>query len=143
MYSFGRVSSTREASRESKNCSPLKKLWEDLLTRPENLLFNNYRFVTAFYSLSVISVAWCRKAYQTFIPNGDRIPHPCGDDHVWGGVGHYRPGGGGQRNPFGEDFAANSLVSSSLFIVQSTLVISKSKGPSKTLRDICTSTSDF
>ena len=62
-------------------------------------------------------MAWCRKAYQTFIPNGDRIPHPCGDDHVWGGVGHYQPGGGGQRNPFGEDFAANSLVSLALFIV--------------------------
>lgn len=68
------------------------------------------RFVAAFYSLSVISVVWCRKAYQAFIPNGDRIPHPCGDDHVWGGVGHYRPGGGGPRNPFGVDFEANSMV---------------------------------
>lgn len=66
------------------------------------------RFALVYYSLSVISVVRCRKAYQALIPNGDRIPHPCGDDQIWGGVGHYRPGGGGARNPFGIDFAANS-----------------------------------
>lgn len=43
------------------------------------------------------------------IPNGDRIPHPCGNDQLWGGVGHYRSGGGGPRNPFGIDFADNDL----------------------------------
>lgn len=51
----------------------------------------------------------CRKAYQTLIPNVDRIPHPCDDDLVWAGVGHYRPSGGGPRNPFGIDFEANSM----------------------------------
>ena len=53
----------------------------------------------------------CRKSYQKLIPNGDRIPHPCGDDQMWGAVGHYRAGGGGPRNQFGIDFATNSLVS--------------------------------
>ena len=52
----------------------------------------------------------CYKSYQKLIPNGDRIPHPCGDRQMWGGVGHYRVGGGGARNQFGADFTANNLV---------------------------------
>ena len=60
----------------------------------------------------------CRKAYQTLIPNVDRIPHPCDDDLVWAGVGHYRPSGGGPRNPFGIDFEANSMVSTNRVLAE-------------------------
>lgn len=46
------------------------------------------------------------KSYQSKIPNGDNIPHPCKANYRWGGVGHQNMGGGGVRNPFGEAFAA-------------------------------------
>ena len=49
--------------------------------------------------------------YQTAIPNGDRVPHPCADGQAWLGVGHVSPAGGGDRNPFGRDFAKYGLVS--------------------------------
>jgi len=43
--------------------------------------------------------------YQTAIPNGQQVPHPCKPNFIWHGVGHQNPGGGGERNPFGQDFA--------------------------------------
>ncbi|KAK7475437.1 hypothetical protein BaRGS_00033318, partial [Batillaria attramentaria] len=39
--------------------------------------------------------------YQTHIPNGNRVPHPCVKGQAWLGVGHTSPAGGGDRNPFG------------------------------------------
>ena len=48
--------------------------------------------------------------YQTYIPNGQRVPNPCQPGTVWQGVGHKNPAGGGPRNPFGLDFAANEHV---------------------------------
>ena len=69
-----------------------------------------YRLEHLYWFLSVLSAVRCYKSYQKLIPNGDRIPHPCGDRQIWGGVGHYRVGGGGARNQFGADFIANNLV---------------------------------
>jgi dopamine beta-monooxygenase len=48
--------------------------------------------------------------FQALIPNGDSVPHPCNVGETWPGVGHKASGGGGARNPFGLDFAANGLV---------------------------------
>ncbi|CAH1778940.1 unnamed protein product [Owenia fusiformis] len=45
--------------------------------------------------------------YQGQIPNGDKVPHPCKENYIWNGVGHRNSEGGGNRNPFGEDFEAN------------------------------------
>ena len=44
--------------------------------------------------------------YQSKIPNGDRVNHPCLPNKVWQGVGHLNKGGGGTKNAFGKDFAA-------------------------------------
>ena len=49
--------------------------------------------------------------YQTYIPNGDKVPNPCLAGTAWSGVGHLIPGGTGERNPFGRDFAAGQYVS--------------------------------
>ncbi|KAK7094627.1 dopamine beta-hydroxylase-like [Littorina saxatilis] len=43
--------------------------------------------------------------YQTKVPNGQHVPHPCKPNFIWHGVGHLNPLGGGERNPFGKDFA--------------------------------------
>ncbi|KAH9503088.1 DBH-like monooxygenase protein 1 [Bulinus truncatus] len=44
------------------------------------------------------------QTYQTQIPNGDSVPHPCKPNTYWGGVGHQRDQGAGERNQFGQDF---------------------------------------
>jgi len=52
--------------------------------------------------------------YQTFqskIPNGDKIPHPCQPGKTWIGVGHQNDQGSGIRNPFGVAFKAAGEVS--------------------------------
>ncbi|OWF46130.1 tyramine beta-hydroxylase-like [Mizuhopecten yessoensis] len=43
-------------------------------------------------------------SFQDEIPNGGEVPHPCKANHIWRGVGHLNPLGGGDRNPFGADF---------------------------------------
>ena len=48
------------------------------------------------------------------IPNGDRVPHPFLTSYLWKGVGHTNANGGGERNPFGRDFAKNSYVSTNI-----------------------------
>lgn len=42
--------------------------------------------------------------YAKRVPNGEKVRGPSGES--WAGVGHLRPGGGGELNPFGKDFAA-------------------------------------
>ncbi|XP_070176429.1 dopamine beta-hydroxylase-like [Littorina saxatilis] len=42
--------------------------------------------------------------YQTRLPNGQQVPHPCKANYIWHGVGHRSPTGGGARNPFGQHF---------------------------------------
>lgn len=44
------------------------------------------------------------------LPNGDRVPNPCNPSTKWIGVGHQNVNGGGERNPFGNDFKANGKV---------------------------------
>ncbi len=51
------------------------------------------------------------KHYQSFIPNGERVAHPCKPNYQWPGVGHIHLDGGGSTNVFGDDFKANGLVS--------------------------------
>ncbi|XP_060064280.1 DBH-like monooxygenase protein 1 homolog [Ylistrum balloti] len=51
-----------------------------------------------------VSTAWGYRFFQDEIPNGDIVPHPCKINHIWRGVGHMNPLGGGSINPFGEDF---------------------------------------
>ena len=50
------------------------------------------------------------KFFQTKIPNGDSVPHPCKPNYRWYGVGHQNELGGGSRNPFGLDFDAAGKV---------------------------------
>lgn len=45
------------------------------------------------------------KSYQSRIPNGERVHHPCFPNQFWQGVGHFTKQGGNARNLFGEDFA--------------------------------------
>ena len=54
--------------------------------------------------------------FQTRIPNGDRIPHPCWPNYLWHGVGHRNVAGGGARNPFGMDFDKAGKVGIFLFL---------------------------
>jgi len=49
-------------------------------------------------------------SFQSRIPNGDSIPHPCDATLLWAGVGHWNPRGSGERNPFGRDFETNGKV---------------------------------
>ena len=63
-----------------------------------------------FYVLLLLTGCGAHKIFQDRIPNGDRIPHPCKINDIWQGVGHQNPLGGGELNPFGEDFNANGQV---------------------------------
>ncbi|XP_071096535.1 tyramine beta-hydroxylase-like isoform X2 [Haliotis cracherodii] len=45
--------------------------------------------------------------YRKRLPNGERVPHPCRANFFWHGLGHINALGGGSRNNFGKDFAAN------------------------------------
>ncbi|KAL4218745.1 DBH-like monooxygenase protein 1 [Mactra antiquata] len=60
-----------------------------------------------FLIVGLISVSQHCYGYETFqnlIPNGDKVPHPCGNNQIWDGVGHLNPAGSGARNQFGLDF---------------------------------------
>ncbi|CAB9500113.1 Tyramine beta-hydroxylase [Seminavis robusta] len=47
--------------------------------------------------------------YAAKIPNGYGVPNPGPQGGIWAGVGHVRTAGGGERNSFGLDFAANGF----------------------------------
>ncbi|KAL3870617.1 hypothetical protein ACJMK2_038665 [Sinanodonta woodiana] len=49
----------------------------------------------------LIEGIWGYQMYQSSIPNGELIPHPCKANYIWHGVGHTNALGGGERNPFG------------------------------------------
>ena len=51
------------------------------------------------------------KYFQQEIPNGDSVPDPSVPGAIWEGVGHNNANGGGTRNIFGQEFAANEFVS--------------------------------
>lgn len=91
----------------------------------KSMMFNILQFIVFYafrmfmvYLLETILGIVCISGHKYFserIPNGDRVPHPCGDGMIWGGVGHHYPGGargtGGIRNRFGIDFKQSGLVS--------------------------------
>lgn len=58
---------------------------------------------------ALLTVTCAYPDYQTRIPNGNRVRHPCVEGQAWLGVGHTSPAGGGDRNPFGVDFNKHSL----------------------------------
>ncbi|XP_045188429.2 dopamine beta-hydroxylase-like isoform X2 [Mercenaria mercenaria] len=67
--------------------------------------------------IAVISGITCVSSHTNYgdrIPNGYRVPHPCGGGQTWEGVGHHYPGGargtGGIRNRFGIDFKLAGLM---------------------------------
>ncbi|KAK3778160.1 hypothetical protein RRG08_043154 [Elysia crispata] len=63
---------------------------------------------TVVTCLTLATMAGQSLAYQTFqsqVPNGDNVPHPCLPNYKWPGLGHENRLGGGTRNPFGADFA--------------------------------------
>jgi hypothetical protein len=59
--------------------------------------------ISAFL-LGIIVHASALPTFQQRIPNADKVVSPSGEK--WPGVGHYRSSGGGERNTFGDDFAA-------------------------------------
>ena len=63
-----------------------------------------------FLLLATVGIASAYQHYQDEIPNGNRVPDPKSGG-TWQGVGHENAQGGGPRNPFGLDFAANGHVS--------------------------------
>ncbi|ESO92083.1 hypothetical protein LOTGIDRAFT_233329 [Lottia gigantea] len=72
------------------------------------LLISRHRhvFLLLFIVCSVITTVYGYGAYRDQIPNGNNVPHPCKPNYKWNGVGHKNVDGGGNRNPFGVDFAA-------------------------------------
>ncbi|XP_078324642.1 DBH-like monooxygenase protein 2 homolog [Crassostrea virginica] len=64
---------------------------------------------------TVLLVAWVLPAtlsfpqFQSLVPNGNKVPHPCSEG-AWSAVGHVNPEGGHLRNAFGNDFAALGMV---------------------------------
>ena len=65
-------------------------------------------FVTLVLSSLVVVEGYSH--FRDLIPNGKNVPHPCRPNYTWKGVGHENQAGGGDRNPFGEDFDANGKV---------------------------------
>ncbi|XP_005097156.1 temptin-like [Aplysia californica] len=55
--------------------------------------------------LCAVALCAAHSYYISEIPNGDKLPNPCGTG-TWPGVGHWNLNGGGPQNPFGEAFAA-------------------------------------
>lgn len=75
-----------------------------------DILFASSSSSLLLLSVLLLAVTDGYRDYQTAIPNGDRVPHPCASGQAWLGVGHISPAGGGDRNPFGLDFAKHGLV---------------------------------
>ena len=64
-------------------------------------------FFTLLLSVTFTLLVGSSLAYMTFqsqIPNGNKVPHPCKANFMWPGVGHRNRLGGGVRNVFGQDF---------------------------------------
>merc|ERR1711963_1036752 len=58
-------------------------------------------------SLSLLGLGSTYMSFQSNIPNGASVPHPCQAGGTWAGVGHLNPAGGGDRNAFGVAFKNN------------------------------------
>ena len=58
-----------------------------------------------------ISAVMSFSTFKSEIPNGDNVPNPCVANTKWKAPGHSNILGGGERNPFGEDFDEEGRVS--------------------------------
>lgn len=67
---------------------------------PSSLLLFGATFMALFGAANSL------QEFADNIPNGHSVPNPGPQGGVWAGVGHLNAGGGGERNPFGLDFAA-------------------------------------
>ncbi|KAJ8315267.1 hypothetical protein KUTeg_007417 [Tegillarca granosa] len=61
---------------------------------------------------SIVCVCFGHSYFRGFFPNGFKIPNPCAgaSGKIWEGVGHTNAAGGGQLNPFGQDFSDNEYA---------------------------------
>lgn len=73
--------------------------------------YTKFVYLVSCLVLGLASVIDCYDTYRNSIPNGCYVTNPCNTSQVWCGVGHQNKYGGGSRNPFGLDFAANNHVS--------------------------------
>ena len=80
-------------------------MWESV-----NLLIFCFRLCQLLTCLLFIQTCYAYQMYQERIPNGESVPHPCMANNFWRAVGHLNLRGGGDRNPFGEDFKNNGGV---------------------------------
>lgn len=77
------------------------------LSRSSINMWNCFGPIIIFVSLAQRASAF--PEFSTHIPNGARVPNPGPQGGVWAGVGHVDAGGGGELNPFGNDFKAQGL----------------------------------
>jgi len=77
------------------------------------VMFRTMQYLVVWLGISLLvsTTTDTYQMFQTYIPNGVNVPDPCESGTAWPGVGHEVPAGGGVRNPFGTDFAAQQLVS--------------------------------
>ena len=73
----------------------------------QRLIFSSLLIV----KIILMGTAVAFRDYQEHIPNGDRVPDPCHPNKLWQGIGHKQLSGGGDRNPFGNDFKEAGKVS--------------------------------
>ncbi len=70
-------------------------------------MITNFReFALAFAVLLVgVSDVFGYGTFRAQVPNAERVAHPCKTNYMWKAIGHTNQLGGGDRNPFGVDFA--------------------------------------
>jgi dopamine beta-monooxygenase len=75
-----------------------------------SIIIMKFHQTTALSLLLLLpSIIQAYPTFRTLIPNGFTVPNPDIPGTVWSGVGHLAVGGGGPRNPFGLDFAAEGF----------------------------------
>jgi len=74
------------------------------------MLLNNLLLIASCVCFAGIQPALARPQYAEKIPNGYTVPNPGPQGGIWAGVGHENAAGGGELNPFGEDFATNGYL---------------------------------
>ncbi|XP_048751456.2 DBH-like monooxygenase protein 2 [Ostrea edulis] len=84
----------------------LQKVFTPFIYKFNVFFFIYYYFRLCLCLVLLFGISEGFKFFQTKIPNGDSVPHPCKPNYLWHGVGHRNELGGGSRNPFGEDFDA-------------------------------------
>ena len=102
----------RLSANEAPNFSGAKKMCFCYYQPPPPLIM--LKLITlvlaATSSLLLFQPTHARPYFRDRIPNGRNVPNPYIPGSVWSGVGHFNVGGGGPRNPFGLDFAAEGFT---------------------------------